>query len=154
MDARARCARAGAHVHGAPRKCELMSACNNCCGDNYSFMCCKAVKKKSVDAGFENCKHLNDVSPSSVTSCRIQRERCFLLDRNSVCMYYLQKYSYIAGSLLQVVSFLRIYIYIYPSVAGPLYVCVDQNSSNYRTSTNSHKKVCTGRDARPKLVLA
>jgi hypothetical protein len=61
------------------------------------------------------------------------------------------------------VSFLRIYslslyvyIYIYPSVAGPQYIRVDRNSGNYRTSTNSQNSVVfrTGRHAWPKLVSA
>jgi hypothetical protein len=47
-DASARGFHVGAHMHGAPRKRELMSACSYCCNNNYSCMHCRAVKKNKA----------------------------------------------------------------------------------------------------------
>jgi hypothetical protein len=101
--------------------------------------------KESVDAGFKKC--MNDVSPSSLTNFSPDTTRTALLIRSEFNIHILFTKTYLhrrISPLRRYVSFLRSYsLYIYPSVAGPLCICVDPNTRHCRTSTNFTQKFRT-----------
>jgi hypothetical protein len=83
MDECAGSAHAGAHMYGAPRKCQLMSACSNRRNNNYSCMRCRAGKKKKAPMlGSKNVYNVNNVSPSSPTNSPPDTTRTPLLIRS------------------------------------------------------------------------